>query len=99
MVVVNGDLFEKAIQTKGERGGTALIGIRILKKLGHSVVYVPGNHDGFDWGKKIDASRLVLSHFNWLQKNGIPVLVSNALRPARQLLQGVLDQINKLENS
>lgn len=76
VLLINGDFSGASIWSVADRGW---LGYQVLKQLNQDmqVVFVPGNHDGLDWGKGGRGNDLLLKQMKFLREAGIPVLGTN----------------------
>lgn len=75
VVIVNGDFA--GISSSSDENGW--FGVRTLAQLANvaSVVYTPGNHDGFDWGVVGYGNRLMNRQLEFLKKSGVHIVARN----------------------
>ena len=77
VVVVLGDHISLNPYSLQNQGWLGLEAMYRLKERGHTVLFVPGNHDGFDWESLGESSTLFMDQIKQLHQWGIPVLAAN----------------------
>ena len=81
VLLFNGDFTGSSTWSRGDRGWLAY---RVLQELSqkYQLVFVPGNHDGLDWGKHAGGNELFTEQLKALKNAGVPVLAAN-LKPGK----------------
>lgn len=85
VIVVNGDFTSINGFSEEERGWMSLRSLEFLKKKGYTVLFVPGNHDAFDWTETLNGAELFFQQMAYLNSIGIPILASNIVHPKHPL--------------
>lgn len=81
VVLVNGDFTSINHLSEEESGWLTLKSLELLKQKGYTVLFVPGNHDAFDWTEYLDGAELFFQQMSYLHSLGIPILASNIINP------------------
>ncbi len=85
VVLVNGDFTSINDLSEDERGWLSLRALSFLKQKGCSVIFVPGNHDAFDWNESVNGAELFFQQMAYLNSLEIPILASNIVHPRHPL--------------
>lgn len=85
IIHVIGDFTSISPYNASEGGWSSFEGLKLLRQRGHTILFTPGNHDGFDWTVKIEGTQLFLEQMNLLKQWGVEILASNLRRPTKAL--------------
>ena len=77
IIVVLGDFTSLNPYSMEDKGWLSLKALRTLKLRGYTVLFIPGNHDAFDWNHQVDGVELFISQVKKLHSWGIPTVVAN----------------------
>lgn len=83
VIYVLGDFTSINSYSQQDGGWLSFEALKILKDLGYTVIFTPGNHDAFDWSGKIDGAELFLQQMAQLHEWGIPILAANIHKPTK----------------
>lgn len=77
IVALAGDIFGSSVWTRD--GDQGWVGVRAVQALASkaTVVFVPGNHDGFDFASDDLGNSVAIEQFRALRQAGVHVLASN----------------------
>lgn len=85
VILVNGDFTSINDLSEEERGWMSLRSLEFLKRRGYTVIFVPGNHDAFDWTETLNGAELFFQQMAYLNSIGIPILAANIVHPKHPL--------------
>ena len=78
VIVVNGDYTSITPYSRENRGEFSYEVLEyLLKTRGYTVLFVPGNHDAFDWTAEVNGVELFLEQMRKLQSWGAKILAAN----------------------
>ncbi len=77
VIVVNGDFTSINPMNIKEGGWISMDGLKLLKQRGYTLLFIPGNHDAFDWTVRINGADLFLEQMKALKEAGVTILAEN----------------------
>ncbi len=83
VVYVIGDFTSINSFSRADGGWLSYEALALLKELGYTVIFSPGNHGALDWSGRIDGAALFLQQMAALHEWGIPILASNIFEPTK----------------
>lgn len=83
VIYVLGDFTSINSYSQQDGGWLSFESLKVLKDLGYTVLFTPGNHDAFDWTGKIDGAELFVQQMAQLYEWSIPILAANIINPTK----------------
>ena len=97
IVYFNGDVTGINLFSEDDKGLETLLGLKLLRERGYTVVFNVGNHDSFDWASpELNEAELFLSQMKQMQEWGVILITSNIKKPVK-FLQELLSPHYKMK--